>query len=406
LLEAQHNHVSAGQAIVGGHREESTEAVEAKESNLVVAPNESTRQEAGVMAQHQEVPTNKSFVPRRQEEGFSACLLIMDDNHFLIEWLAYHFHLLPLRRLIVAVDPRSRTSPTAILDRYRDRGLIDITEWTDTDFMDFDLIRLRDTKKYDEKNRTKTLKDWHRHRQKFFNVACMRRLEEEKRSWTLVVDTDEYLLPNQNAEKDFRIRNTANQTIYEMLQERDGPKKKDEMISLVCIALPRLRFGVKESNETETQSYAPGGLNGTDFSSVRYRYRTASNNVKLNRVGKGMIDVSRVPPGRLNHGPKQGNPHTLVWQYCNDSYRISPVSPFVLHHYAGTFDQFKYRDDSRSGARSNEAYEAFYSDEHAEVEDDSIRSWLKEFVASEGHELASALLEDVGLLQTKANHSS
>jgi hypothetical protein len=60
------HHVSAGQAIVISHREESTEAIKAKESNLVVAPNELTRQEAGVMAQHQEVPTNKSFVPRRQ----------------------------------------------------------------------------------------------------------------------------------------------------------------------------------------------------------------------------------------------------------------------------------------------------------------------------------------------------
>jgi hypothetical protein len=97
----------------------------------------------------------------------------------------------------------------------------------------------------------------------------MHRLKEEKRSWTLVVDTDECLLPNQDAEKYFRIRNTANQTIYKMLQERDGPKKKDEMISQVCIALPWLRFGVKESNETETQSYAPGGLNGTGFASVR-----------------------------------------------------------------------------------------------------------------------------------------
>jgi hypothetical protein len=383
LFEA-HN-VSAGQAIVVGHREESTEAVEAKESNLVVAPNEST-------------PS--------QEEGVSACLLIMDDNHFLIEWLAYHFHALPLRRLIVAVDPRSQTSPTAILDRYRDRGLINITEWTDTDFMDFDLIRKRDTRVYDSKNRTKTLTDWHRQRQKFFNVACLRRLKEEKRRWTLMVDTDEYLLPNQNAKKDFRIRNTANKTIYEMLQARDGPKGKDEQISQGCIPLPRLRFGVKESNETETQRYAPGGLNGTDFVSVRYRYRVVWHNMTLNRLGKAMVDVSRVPLGMLQHGPHNGDPHQPVIRLCTDRYRKSPVSPFVLHHYVGTFDQFFYRDDSRPHARSNEVYEAFRGDEHAEVEDDSMRPWLKEFVASAGHELASALLADVGVLKAKAKGSS
>jgi hypothetical protein len=26
--------------------------------------------------------------------SFAACLLFMDDNHFLIEWLAYHYHVL------------------------------------------------------------------------------------------------------------------------------------------------------------------------------------------------------------------------------------------------------------------------------------------------------------------------
>ena len=47
-----------------------------------------------------------------QGEGTAACLLIMDSNHLLIEWLAYHYHVLRLRHLIVAVDPRSTTTPT------------------------------------------------------------------------------------------------------------------------------------------------------------------------------------------------------------------------------------------------------------------------------------------------------
>jgi hypothetical protein len=28
------------------------------------------------------------------KESFAACLVLMDDNHFLIEWLAYHYHVL------------------------------------------------------------------------------------------------------------------------------------------------------------------------------------------------------------------------------------------------------------------------------------------------------------------------
>lgn len=51
-------------------------------------------------------------------DGAAACLLVMDDNHRLIEWLAYHYHTLPLRYLVIAVDPRSQTQPDKILQRW------------------------------------------------------------------------------------------------------------------------------------------------------------------------------------------------------------------------------------------------------------------------------------------------
>ena len=57
--------------------------------------------------------------------------MLMDDNHFLIEWLAYHYHVMPLRRLIVLVDPNSKTTPEPILNRWRDR--MDITIWFEKD---------------------------------------------------------------------------------------------------------------------------------------------------------------------------------------------------------------------------------------------------------------------------------
>ena len=39
--------------------------------------------------------------------GMSACLLVMDDTIKLTEWLAYHYTVLPLSHLIVAIDPAS-----------------------------------------------------------------------------------------------------------------------------------------------------------------------------------------------------------------------------------------------------------------------------------------------------------
>lgn len=55
---------------------------------------------------------------REREEGLAAFLLVTDESLRLDEWIAYHYHVLPLRHLVVAVDPASVTSPAAILSRW------------------------------------------------------------------------------------------------------------------------------------------------------------------------------------------------------------------------------------------------------------------------------------------------
>ena len=71
--------------------------------------------------------------PSDGNKTFSACLLVMDDNHRLVEWLAYHYHVLPLRYIIVAVDPRSESSPTYLFNQWRRKGMV-IVEWEDKTF--------------------------------------------------------------------------------------------------------------------------------------------------------------------------------------------------------------------------------------------------------------------------------
>ena len=65
--------------------------------------------------------------------GGAACLLVNDENPRLPEWLAYHYHVLPLRHLTVAVDPASRSSPAEILKRWE--GLIDVRVWGEEDYL-------------------------------------------------------------------------------------------------------------------------------------------------------------------------------------------------------------------------------------------------------------------------------
>jgi hypothetical protein len=64
--------------------------------------------------------------------GVAAALLIKDDNYWLIEWLAYHYHVLPLQHLVAAIDPNLKTSPRKILDSWK--GLMQIDIWEEKFF--------------------------------------------------------------------------------------------------------------------------------------------------------------------------------------------------------------------------------------------------------------------------------
>lgn len=89
------------------------------------------------------INNNKKKMTRRKKdnEGLSACLLINDENPRLPEWLAYHYTVLPLRTLILTIDPASRSSPTSILDRWMnnmnvdDMLGLDIIVWNETDYL-------------------------------------------------------------------------------------------------------------------------------------------------------------------------------------------------------------------------------------------------------------------------------
>jgi len=65
--------------------------------------------------------------------SFSGCLIFKDDIRILPEWLAYHYTVMPLRRLVVTIDPLSIVSPEPIFEKFRELGM-DITVWDDIDF--------------------------------------------------------------------------------------------------------------------------------------------------------------------------------------------------------------------------------------------------------------------------------
>ena len=74
------------------------------------------QEQEGTVKQHG-TPINRTNV---EDEGISACLLVNDENPRLPEWIAYHYQILPLRALIIAIDPASRSLPNAIILQWLD----------------------------------------------------------------------------------------------------------------------------------------------------------------------------------------------------------------------------------------------------------------------------------------------
>ena len=51
----------------------------------------------------------------------------MDDNFRLDEWLAYHYHAMKLRYVVLNVDPFSRTSPSPVIERWNNAKTVNMT---------------------------------------------------------------------------------------------------------------------------------------------------------------------------------------------------------------------------------------------------------------------------------------
>lgn len=129
-----------------------------------------------------------------EDDGLAACLLVNDENLRLGEWIAYHYQVLPLRHLIVAVDPASETSPAGILSRWNSSDLgMDVTIWGEGDFQP------------PGRNFTQRNMKNHHDRQNRFVVRCMKEFKQRGQSWVLLIDVDEYIIFNSIQDDDPRV---------------------------------------------------------------------------------------------------------------------------------------------------------------------------------------------------------
>jgi Glycosyltransferase family 92 len=303
----------------------------------------------------------------------AACLLIMDDNHFLIEWVAYHYHVLNLRRLIVAVDPRSRTSPGQILNRWSDFMNITIW-WNDTDYIsNLEELKLaEDRVRIVSENAKVTPKSElirHRARQRLFYSHCLLEHKRSNSGWTVFVDTDEFLSINYEALH--KLRPQYDQSIEPSMAEPGSVLKllqyeqqyysvfrtMNNLTSSPCVQIPRIRYGTVESNIEMDPDLEKGRLpihfNASHFATLRWKVHANSNNYGMNRISKTMIDLGRIDEQYLydRHPIVESIHKPIPGPFCTQRklHIRSTEQIFLIHHYLGTYEQYTFRNDARTG---------------------------------------------------------
>ena len=292
--------------------------------------------------------------------SFSACLLVKDANVLLPEWLAYHYTRLPLRRLIVAVDPLSFTDPKQILSQFETIGMKITTWYNDTEYTGLDDGKFKwywerhVNKKFRYGNPPRgctmpygldipLLHYKHKNRQCAFYSSCLRTLKEEgTRSWTILIDTDEYLAFNHYDDKEdepghCRGNTTCIQDFDQSIKRGTNIRTKLGQFKTVaeyirrqndymfmeaekpCVVLPRFLY---PSLEFGDDLQLPTGFNTSDFHTLRFRHRGGFNL----QLGKDIIDVSRMnkfkisQPHRINEECTGSN----GWAHTSDkSFRIN-----------------------------------------------------------------------------------
>jgi hypothetical protein len=72
------------------------------------AHHHSTHEKKNVQSTPQKSPISSiASHTLRNETDVSACLIVKDDNHWLIKWIAYHYHVMPLHH---SIDTKSNQS--------------------------------------------------------------------------------------------------------------------------------------------------------------------------------------------------------------------------------------------------------------------------------------------------------
>eukprot|EP00934_Nitzschia_sp_Nitz4_P004055 Nitzschia sp. Nitz4//scaffold133_size116822//179//1776//NITZ4_003788-RA/size116822-snap-gene-0.0-mRNA-1//1//CDS//3329535339//4045//frame0 len=343
----------------------------------------------------------------------ASCLFIMDDNHRLVEWMAYHYYVLPLRYLIVAVDPRSRTSPTLVLNRWRAMG-VHVLEWGEEDiWIGKEII-------------TSFQDGFPLERQVQFYDTCSKQAKVDNRTWVTYHDTDEFIVYSHKGGEDHdeweKLAEEEHQASKQRNKDRLHPTQLPpttaeeggmiryfqreaaaghEFFNRTCFSCVRLLYGglddhpnyAKNQLDDETNALLSGVVDPDRLDTIRYNQHALRNDRSANGLSKAIMDVSRID----FYAHKFTGVHRPIPELCPNPYLWAHESLLTVNHYIGTWEAYSFRDDSRRGGiRDYEKYQSKLSRIQDRTET-VIVPWIGGFVRSVGREKARELLQGTGL---------
>lgn len=354
---------------------------------------------------------NKGF---KETSVFGACLLVKDDNKILPEWLAYHYEVLPLRHLVLALDPYCITDPTPILDAFRELGMT-VEVWNADRYLDNKKFHPTPTATDEEKFRT------HVQRQSVFFGHCLEHLRDVAHSnnplkWVLMVDSDEYVgfhtyegpksevIPRNCRTFAPEQRQICTQHYNEAVQNGTHPRSHlpkvgeatlasyidshekvpatADMLAHDCIVLPRILITSDNSTDQELRNGVPEGFDPLSFWTLAYRDHGYLQN---KFPGKSIVNVRKLTP---NETIVVANAHRVLADRCKYGvYANAGESLFRIHHYVGSPQVFV----SRPGDTHRTLAEFKKRNVRVAGCTDAYRGWLQAFVNRVGYDKAHAV---------------
>jgi hypothetical protein len=380
-----------------------------------------------------------------EHDGFSACLLVMDDNHFLSEWIAYHYFTTDVRTLIIAMDPNSLTSPFDILAVWKDR--INIIHWTqDSDYMsseEFETTK-QDVAQYFTKTTPQLIE--HRARQRLFYTKCLRKLKAMDASWTLLLDTDEFVRINYQLAEQYNMTAPHTQggnsprSVMVMPISQQGSvstliRQSTESSTAVltpsvteqtplfvlqsspCVQVPRIRFvSTVDSNGHYNASSAfpllsQTSIDANNFLTLRYSQCAQDGDLKRNKISKAILDLSRISENDI---VPVDSIHLPVRAHCQQRrlHTRKAQSLLAINHYMGSYEQYVYREnDARHGLESRKNNQIRNAEQFQKAHqlkqpdsDREIMPWITGFMEDKilSMEEKQNVLRQVGKLDSKS----